>query len=362
MVQESEYAGSLPGTNDWVNSTNIYGAADASCGTSPNTTEVVVLGLNQFTDMPDGAEITGFKVDVWWSRSDADEQLHVTLDCGSGTSTEQQFTGGGNNTNCSGVVQDSYGDSTNMWGLSTTTGDDVNDSGDVTITLRHAKVSKGGTIYVDAIQVTIYWAAIVEPTSAIDVSATTKFTVKPGTKNVGVDVAAVFDAKLTPGITSVSHYIDYVIGTWTDTDEVAGAPDGVCATTTGSSWIRCYPIPFVEIPHRARIYGIEVEVRMAISSAGLKNITCDLECEKFGSSANKEIYPLEGDCSNLRDYIFGSPIDIFGWAGTHEPSADGILYGSEISGGDFHIRLDPVGGSTETIYIDSVKVTIYFLF
>jgi hypothetical protein len=86
-----------------------------------------------------------------------------------------------------------------------------------------------------------------------------------------------------------------------------------------------------------------------------------METGKFSNSATKNIYPLGGDCSNLKDYTFGGQIDVWGWgAAPFSPAATGLLYGSELNTTDFYVTVQAVDMTTETMYVDSISVTVYF--
>lgn len=349
MVTTSEYAGSLPGTNDWTNSTNIYGAADASCGTSGGDEDIVVLGIDQFSSIPDAAAIEGFKVDVWWARSDSDDELYVTLACGSGTGGEVQYSGGGDNTDCSGVAQGSFGGATEMWGLGATTGDDVNDIGDVTITLRHNDAAKGGTLYVDAVQVTIYFSITLPLSAAISVYTVEKNKVSI-TEAAAISIAA---AENIFPITDTSHYIKSggASGSWTNDANMEGAPDGVCAISQWGEHEKetCYPVQFSGIDDAAEIYGIELKSKVAKSGVG-EAAQVYLYCTSLGASSTGAVVPAStGNCSNVSIETEGGMSDLWGWS---SPT------GSDINGTDFYVHFWHNQG-VNTIYWDSVEVIIY---
>jgi len=179
-----EYMDAEVGTGDWVNAANGTGAPDASCTVSTANNDVVEYITAGFPGIANGADVTGFKVDVWWAREDANEELDVFITiAGKGNSTTQTYTGGGNNTDCSGVVQDSYGGITNMWGFGTILGSDLNGSAsDLSITIDHQRVQRAEDVHVDAMHITVYYdiaassyfvypGAVVYITESIDLEA-----------------------------------------------------------------------------------------------------------------------------------------------------------------------------------------------
>jgi DNA-binding Lrp family transcriptional regulator len=367
-MPNSAYASTLPGTNDWTNSTNGYGAADGSCATDAGNAAVVQYGFGtSFNGIPDSTVIDGIEVDVWWSSSDNDEDIVVSIITGQGTApTTYTLTSGGRNTNCSGVVQETEGGSTNLWGESSIAGSDISGTDELQVQLTHNKAAKGGTVYVDAVRVTLHYIIKLELDAGIGINATAPKTVKKAL-DAGIGISAEAEDYNSTWAT-VTHYVRTggSSGDWTSGSNVEGEHSGTCmsSTSNGDEQI-CLIEPFYEIPLRARIIGVEVTLHMALDT-GSDWIDVLIQTNRHNDTEKIKAYPEAGatSCATATDvsvggtkYIWDSSI----YSSSLWPDQQNVWWGDMIRNDDFSVVLTHAGGSN-TMYVDCISVSVTFEF
>lgn len=138
---------------------------------------------------------------------------------------------------------------------------------------------------------------------------------------------------------------------WSNPGNAVGTPDNTCADRTGAAGGTLDLTGFgFTIPDAAVIQGITVEVKMAAttSSEGVR-----VRLLKNGSPVGntQDIYGVAGqtDCSSSAFRTVGSPTDLWGETWT----------AADINSANFGVRLSKLG-STNTAYVDSVRITIEY--
>lgn len=156
LTQTAKLIKSGGASGAWVSDANSEGAADGSCMTSAVDASAETCVPIQFTEISGTDIINAIQVEVWCARDDVDEQIDVKINNTSlGDSSTKTIVSMPDSTNCSGVTIQTLGDLTSdVWGYSSPVGSDFNGT-DLNLVLTHMKVGKVGTLYVDAIQITI---------------------------------------------------------------------------------------------------------------------------------------------------------------------------------------------------------------
>ncbi len=138
---------------------------------------------------------------------------------------------------------------------------------------------------------------------------------------------------------------------WANPTNAIGTQDNQCAERTGSGGGTLDLTGFgFTIPDAAVIQGITVEVKMAAttSSEGVR-----VRLLKGGTAVGntQDIFGLAGqvDCPTSAFRTVGSPTDLWGETWT----------ASDINGANFGVRLSKLG-STNTAYVDAVRITIEY--
>lgn len=156
MTQTAKLIKSGGATGAWTNDANSEGAADGNCMTSASNSNAETCVPVQFTEIAGTDIINAIQVEVWCARDDTNEMIDVKINNTSlGDSSTKTISSMANNTNCSGVGIQTLGDLTSdVWGYSSPVGSDFNGT-DLNIVTTHNASGKVGTLYIDAIRITI---------------------------------------------------------------------------------------------------------------------------------------------------------------------------------------------------------------
>lgn len=138
---------------------------------------------------------------------------------------------------------------------------------------------------------------------------------------------------------------------WTNSTFAEGTPDSQCASRTSSGGsLDLTNFGFI-IPAAAIINGITAEVKFANPNT-TEGIRVRVLKGATPSTTSYDILGIPGqtDCSTSAFRTVGSPTDLWGTAWT----------ASDINDPSFGVRLSKLGSSTDTSYVDSVRITIEY--
>lgn len=341
MASVSKTALSVYGSSGFTDTSNITGAADGACtysGTSGG--EYVEVTIDTFSTLSDIDIINGIEVTTKWSRSDADDYISAYIVCGQGTSSTKAMNAGGGSTNCTGVVNETEGSSTDIWGLTASgfTGDDVNDAGDVRVRLTHTKSGKAGTVYIDSVTVTIYYTRVYSQSCSA---------------SVGLSISNNARKSGTGGIVS-AWVTSYSLGTnWVTPTNIIGATDGACTSIVSNiNELNCYfGTGFSSLPNDALIRYVNITLYLAGTDE--KRVYVNAYMKNWGTY-KIFLNSIGGVCANAASQPCSVEGDADYWVGDEAP-----IYGSDINGTDvFHIQIKPIDYAT--FYIDGVYVSITY--
>ncbi|MCS7197141.1 MAG: hypothetical protein NZ930_00380 [Candidatus Bipolaricaulota bacterium] len=143
----------------------------------------------------------------------------------------------------------------------------------------------------------------------------------------------------------------YAATGWSNASAAVGTPDNTCAERTGAGGGSLDLTGFgFTIPDAAVIQGITVEVDMAATTS---NEGVRVRLLKGGSPVGntQDIYGIAGQtgCSTSAFRTVGGPTDLWGTSWT----------AADINSANFGVRLSKLG-STNTAYVDAVRITIEY--
>lgn len=138
---------------------------------------------------------------------------------------------------------------------------------------------------------------------------------------------------------------------WSNATNATGTPDNLCAERTGAGGGSLDLTGFgFTIPAAAVIQGITVEVKMAATSSG-EGVRVRLLKGGVPTTNFQDIYGVSGqtDCSTSGFRTVGGPTDLWGTTWT----------AADTNAANFGVRLSKLG-STNTAYVDAVRITIEY--
>ncbi len=167
----------------------------------------------------------------------------------------------------------------------------------------------------------------------------------------GVVLAIALGSLLVQAVSQGPNYASTASAVgWANPTNATGTPDNQCSERTGSGGSLDLTNFGFTIPDAAAIQGITVEVKMAATSS---NEGVRVGLLKGGNAVGntQDIYGIAGqtDCTTSAFRTVGSPTDLWGETWT----------ASDINSANFGVRLSKLG-STNTAYVDAVRITIEY--
>ena len=162
MASQAHYIKTGGATGAWGGDSNVEGAHSGTCMSSAADGNAETCYPDQFTEIPDGATIDGIEVKAHAAITDGDDTIDTELFCTTqgASSTRTLSSAVSNLANCGAAVDDTVGTPTDLWDWTSVVGSDINGT-DFYVLVTQMESGKVATCYVDYIEITIYYTAVV---------------------------------------------------------------------------------------------------------------------------------------------------------------------------------------------------------